>query len=817
VDHEFMLVNLLLLLAVASPVFWLAQPHRWRHNGWLAAIPPALVTAWLVGQTAAVAQGEVITAHYAWVESLGLSLDLRLDGLALLFGLIISGIGVAIAIYAGYYFEDDPRLGYFYGLLFLFMASMLGLVWADNLLVLYVFWEGTSITSYLLIAFKLSDQAALEGARRALIVTGLGALAMLAGMVLLAQIGGSYKISELLALSPASYLAHPLFPVMLVLILLGAFTKSAQFPFHFWLPGAMAAPTPASAYLHSATMVKAGVYLLARFHPAFSESPIWFWSLLVIGGITMLVGAVSALGLFDLKAVLAYATVSQLGILVMLLAFASKEAYVAVVVGILAHALYKGPLFLIAGVIDHATGTRDLRHLAGLGRLLPWVATTTVLAGVSMAALPPTFGFIGKEVLLENFVELTDHGAVLVGWVGLIAVALAGVCFVGYSLILIWEPFFRRRAPLEQAAMHHRPSFWFVLPALALTLLGALIPFWPGDVERTVLGPAASAIAGAPVEVHLSLWHGVTRAFVTSMGVIVLGLLLFWQREAVRALLRRQPAWLDATRWSDQVMDGLYVVARMLTRLVQERSLAMQVGLTMLCAVAFTLFALLTADFIGDLRTNWAALPAFYEVVLTILAMVAALVTVRTRSRLSAIISLGVVGVVVTLIFVFFGAPDLALTQLLIEVLTVVLLVLVFYRIPMHVPLRPPPVERVRNILIAGAVGFWGFLMVLLAAETPLVPSISDYFTENAIPAAHGANIVNVILVDFRGFDTMGEITVLAIAAVGGYGLLRASRLRPVRQQRTARPLDTPPSAEPAPATPHPAIHPMHQGERTDA
>jgi multicomponent Na+:H+ antiporter subunit A len=793
-----MLIALLALLALTGPLLWLLRPHRWRHAGWLAALSPALVTVWLLTQIYPVGHGTILFEQYVWSEAFGLTLDLRLDGLGLFFGLIIAGVGTAIAIYTGYYFEEDPRLGYFYALLYLFMASMMGLVWTDNLLALYVFWEGTSITSYLLISFKLTDKDALEGARRALIVTSTGALGMLGGLVLLGQMGGTYSISGVLAQPPETLIGHPLFAPMLVLILLGAFTKSAQFPFHFWLPGAMAAPTPASAYLHSATMVKAGVYLLARMHPAFAESQLWFWALFSIGGITMLLGATSALRYYDLKAILAHATVSQLGVLVMLLAFTIETAAVAVVLGILAHALYKGPLFLVAGMIDHATGTRDIRRLAGLARAMPLVGAAAFLAGISMAGLIPTFGFIAKETLLESFYGFIGAGEIVVGWIGLVASTLGGALFVAYSLTLIWEPFLRRSAPLEEAHVHHRPAVLFVVPVLVLTLIGAAIPFLLSVVEHDLFAPPAAAIVGAPVEVHLLLWHGLTPVFLTSLLAIGVGVLIFLVRDRVRALFTLVPAWLNGTHLFDRAVYSLYGLAGWSTRTVQGTSFPTQISVTLLAAVAFLLFSLLSSNFIGDLQTEWAATPTLYEVALAALAVVAALVTVLTRSRLSAIISLGMVGVVVTLIFVFFSAPDLALTQLLIEVLTLVLLVLVFYRIPFRAPATSLGRGAFHHIAIAVLVGLWGFGMVLLAAETPFMPPISDFFLRNAVPSAHGGNVVNVILVDFRAIDTWGEITVLVIAAVGGYALLRASRLRPLsRPAQTAEPVGVDGAAEP--------------------
>ncbi len=777
-------VTHLLLLALTGPILWLIRPHRFAFAGWLAAIPPTIVTIWQVMQMGAVADGHYLTEQIVWSPAHGLELSFRLDGLSLFFGLIITGIGAAIALYTAYYLEDDPRLGYFYTLLFLFMANMLGLVWTDNLLALFVFWEGTSITSYLLISYKSDDPNALAGARTALIVTGLGALAMLAGFIFLGQGSGTYHISEIMAGTPFD--DHPYYTVATLLVLLGAFTKSAQFPFHFWLPGAMAAPTPASAYLHSATMVKAGIYLLARMHPTLSDSPLWFWTLLIGGGVTMLLGAVSAFRYYDIKALLANATISQLGILVMLLAFNSPEAYTAAVVGILAHALYKGPLFMVAGMIDHATGTRDLRRLANLRQGMPWVAVTAGLAGLSMAGLPPLFGFLSKETLLETFHHYATHDNALVGQIGLWTAALGGALFVGYSLTLLWEAFFRKEIPAANAHphpahIHHAPSFWFVFPALLLTLIGTTIPFVTGLVEKALLGAPASAIANSEIDVHLALWHGFTPVLLISIVAIAVGVALCWQRDRIRALFVYVPVQITGANIFEWIYDRSYELARVVTRVVQGGQLAGQISITLLCLVGVLLYALIGLGGLGELVIDWQAMPQFHEAVLAALAIVAAIVTVRAPDRLSAIISLGVVGVVITLLFVFFAAPDLALTQLLIEVLTVVLLVLVFFRIPPIVHLKTPRLVQWRNFLIAVAVGCVGFTLALFSVAQPYAPSISDFFLLNSVSAAHGGNVVNVILVDFRGFDTLGEITVLAIAALGGYGLLRASRLRPLR------------------------------------
>jgi multicomponent Na+:H+ antiporter subunit A len=771
------LVLSLVVLALTSPLLWVIRPHRFRHIGWLAAVPPTLIAGWLFSQMPLVAAGQIVTTSVPWAPQFGLDFALRLDGLSLLFGLIITVIGAGVAIYTGYYFEDEPRLGFFYGLLFLFMASMLGLVWADNILLLFVFWEGTSMTSYLLIAFKDTDKSAQDGARRAFLITGVGGLALLLGGVLLGTSAGTFTISEMVARGNLS--ALPLSTVALALILVAAFTKSAQFPLHFWLPGAMAAPTPASAYLHSATMVKAGVYLLARLHPGLADHPLWFWALLLFGGTTMVVGAVFAIGQYDLKGLLAYATVSQLGVFVALLAFDSNAAIAATVVGILAHALYKGPLFLLAGIIDHATGTRDLRKLAGLRVEMPLVALAGILSALSMAGVPPFLGFVAKELLLEAFKHSAEHGEPLIGWIGFGVTAVTAVFTVAAGLILLWEPFLRsRRTVVDAAHVHHVPTFGFVFAPLALMLMGTAIPFVLPQLESQLFAPSINTIAAAVVDYHIYLWHGFNFVFLTSAGALTVGALLFWQRAPIRALLNRWPESVAGTKFWDKFVYGMYDIAGWVTRTIQGGSLAQQVSVILGAAVVVLGFAITNLDGIGDLQLNLATMPSLAELILATLAMAAAIITVRADTRLGAIISLGVVGIVVTLIFGLYGAPDLALTQLLVDILTVVLLVLVFFRIPPD-PAEPLPRSAViRNNAMAVLMGIFGFGLVLFAVGSPIHASISDYFSLNAVSLGHGANIVNVILVDFRGFDTLGEITVLGIAALGGYAALRAGLFR---------------------------------------
>ena len=782
-------------------LYWL-RPHRRAWAGWLSALPPLAVTIWQGAAALPYLTGSATTAHsangllqdgaiiaeqYRWIETLGLELSFRLDGLSLLFGLIISGIGAAVALYTHYYLENDERQGYFYLTLFAFMASMLGLVWADNLLTLFVFWEGTSVTSYLLIGYSHQSAVARGGARNAFIVTAAGGLALIAGMILLGQQSGTYTISEIVSRPGLTEL--DLYPGILILILLGAFTKSAQFPFHWWLPGAMAAPTPASAYLHSATMVKAGIYLLARLHPALSDHPMWLWALLLFGGITMLVGAVSAVRHWDMKALLAYATVSQLGVLTTLLAFRSEAALLAVVVGILSHALYKGPLFLVAGIVDHATGVRDLRKLAGLRRSLPVTTWVALLAALSMAGIPPLFGFVAKEALLESFFASAEHGD-LAGWIAFGAAAIVGAFFVCYSLTLMWEAFLRSSStteaetppeehggPAEETPVHHAPPPSFVAAPLVLVACGTLAPFVLGPLDA-LFTPAAASIAGAPVHKHVALWHGFTPVFLTSLLAIAAGVWLFLNRSILRRALASLPESLRGVVIFQNFLDGIYALGQITARFSQGYTLATQAAIVFLTAFVPVAVALRQIELADILPWN-DVMPGAPETILILMLVVSAYVTVRIRTSLGAIVSLGVVGVSVTLFYVFFSAPDLALTQLLIEVLTVVLLVIVFTKLPPDI--RPPmrKLKQTRNVLVALAAGAFGFFLVLFNTSEAMqaAQSISGFFLNNAVPRGHGSNVVNVILVDFRAFDTMGEITVLALAALGGYALLHAPRV----------------------------------------
>lgn len=751
------------VLALAAPGLYRLTG---RASGWLLALLPLALTAYFITLLAPIASGETVHARHDWVPSLGVGLSFTLDGLSLLFALLIGGVGALVLVYAGGYLAGHPQLGRLYAFLLMFMASMLGLVLADNVLVLFVFWELTSISSYFLIGFDHDRREARAAALQALLVTGGGGLALLAGLLLLGQAGGSLELSALLTHGDRLR-AHPLYVPALVLILLGAFTKSAQFPFHFWLPGAMEAPTPVSAYLHSATMVKAGVYLLARLSPALGGTDVWVGTVSVAGGATMLLGAWMALGQSDLKRILAYSTVSALGTLTLLLGLGGPLAVQAAVAYLLAHALYKGTLFLVAGALDHETGTRDADHLGGLGRAMPLTAAAAALAALSMAGLPPLFGFVAKELSYEAALH-----APAAGWVAAAAVA-ANVPLVAVAGLVGLRPFLGAAVSTHRQA--HEPPPSLLLGPLALAGLSVAFGLWLGGAER-LASAASTSVLGQPATVHLALWHGLTPALALSAVTLAGGVGAY----AGRGLLRRASSrWEGAARWGpagwyELALKGLHWLAVGLTGMLQSGYLRYYLMITVAATAGLTGYALIGRRPLA-VAVDWSDL-RFYEAGLAVLILLATLAAVLLKSRLAAIAALGVVGYGVALVFVLFGAPDLAMTQFLVETLTVILFVLVFYHLPESRTVSDGA-ARWRDAALAVAGG--AVMTALVLVGTPEnYPPISAYFVENSVPRGHGRNVVNVILVDFRGLDTLGEITVLSVAAVGVYALLKL-RKRP--------------------------------------
>lgn len=756
------------LAALAPALYGVAGPR----TGWLLALFPAALAVffwrWLGEVNAA-----PMVVRYDWVPALGLNLSFLVDGLSLLFGLLIAGIGAIIFVYAGGYLGKHPHLGRVYALLLVFMASMLGVVFSGNLLALFVFWELTSISSYLLIGFDHERPQARAAALQALLITGGGGLALLAGILLLgvaAQQSGvsaadSLEMSALLK-SADAIRSHSLYLPILLLVACGAFTKSAQFPFHFWLPGAMEAPTPISAYLHSATMVKAGIFLLARLAPVLGGTDAWFYTLAPIGAVTMLVGALRAVPEIDLKRILAYSTVSALGLLVLMLGIGTPQAIAAAVVYTLAHAMYKGALFMVAGILDHETGTRNVRQLGGLWRAMPLTAVAAALAALSMAGVAPMFGFIAKEV----FYEATLHGP---GEIVITALAfIASALFVVIAVVVGLGPFVGAARDLPKHPHEAPLSLW--LGPLLLALLGLALGIMPAMIDERLLARAAAVVLprGSSESLHLALWHGWSLTLALSMLTLVIGLGLLLVREPLRVWLPVVSHYGPGDLYR-LGLRGILSFGEWQTCLLQSGYLRQYLATIFVAASSVAGYALFTR-----VRLNWSDAwrdVHVHEAALVILIIAATIYAIAAKSRLGAIACLGTVGFGIALLFVCYGAPDVAMTQFLVETLTVILFVLVFYHLPETRQLSRRR-DRIRDAGVATSVGAIMSVLVLIAAQVDFFPSISDYYTEHSVSEAHGRNVVNVILVDFRGLDTLGEITVLTVAGIGVFSLLK---LRP--------------------------------------
>jgi len=745
-----------------------AAPHLHRltrvASGWLLALLPLALFAYFASFLSAVTAGQVIVSVWNWVPSLGIPLSFYLDGLSLTFALLISGIGALVIVYAGSYLAGDERLGRLYLLLLIFMASMLGMALAGNVITLFVFWELTSISSYLLIGFEHDKASARAAALQALLITGTGGLALLAGLILIGLAGGSFELSALLT-QGETLRAHPHYLAMLLLVLVGAFTKSAQFPFHFWLPGAMAAPTPISAYLHSATMVKAGVYLLARLTPMLGGTEEWHYIVTIAGAVTMLLGAMLALAQTDLKRILAYTTVSALGTLVLLIGLGTTQAIKAAMVFLIVHSLYKGAMFLVTGALDHETGTRDVEQLGGLWRVMPVTAAATVLAALSMAGLPPLFGFISKELLYEAKLE-----APRAAWLITSAGVLTNVLMVSLAAVIALRPFFGRKRATPKDA-HEAPLAMLLGPVL-LALMGLVIGVLPDVMATPLISAAVSATRAEATEIKLALWHGLNPILLLSVITVASGAVVYLLRERLRWLAHRLHALAEwgPPRWYELGLEGVLAFAKGLTRVLQNGYLRVY-----LMVIVLTTLGLVGTVFFSRVGFGWPALQSdirFYEWVVAAVILGAAVVAVRSTSRLAAVAALGVVGFGVALIYILYGAPDLAKTQFAIETLTVVLFVLVLYRLPRFSNYTSKP-ARLRDLAIALAVGGLMTTLLLATVATPLQPRLSEYFAAASVPLAKGRNIVNVILVDFRALDTLGEVVVLSIAAIGVFALLR--------------------------------------------
>ncbi|MDM1293530.1 putative monovalent cation/H+ antiporter subunit A [Sphingobacterium sp. N143] len=734
--------------------------------GFILAFLPVFLFLYYLKFVIPIGQGSYFIQSTAWVPSLGINLDLKLDGLSLLFTLLITGIGACIFFYAQAYLKGHQYIDRFFGYLCLFMSAMLGLVLSDNMLLLFIFWELTSISSFFLIGFNNDSADSRKSAMTALSITGFGGFFLLAGFVLMGNIAGTYQITELLGKATVIQ-QHPLFPLLFGLVALGAITKSAQFPFHFWLPGAMKAPTPVSAYLHSATMVKAGIYLLARFSPILGGNPVWAYTLMAIGGITMLYAAFHSLFRTDLKGVLAYSTISALGILVFLLGLGSKEAVIAASVFILVHALYKAAMFLITGIIDHETGTRDLTVLRGLRKVLLPVAIAGFLAALSSAGVPLTLGFIGKDLIYEATLH-ADHNLFL--YLTIAAVA-TNILLVSAGFMAGIKPFMGKLP--EQFEQLHLPykSMW--VPPLLLSILGVIAGCIPGFIGDWIAGPAAKSILAQQEVFQLKIWHGFNLVLLLSAITIITGTLVFIANKPSNKKL----TWI--ARFNTIAPENIFKMCiRELMLFSAFFTSKMHNGYLRSYLLKMILFAELLIGYQlylgGPLHIKWENLSpvSFYEVTTVCILVGAILLTIRTSSRLTAVVATSVVGYAICLIFVFYSAPDLAMTQFTIDTLTVVLFVLVLFKLPSFLNLANKR-TLIRDAVVALIFGVMLSMVALRVLHEPTTTNISDFYGDYAYVLAKGKNVVNVLLVDFRGFDTMFEIVVLSIAALGVYSLLK--------------------------------------------
>lgn len=731
----------------------------------------------LLTQAREVFNGAVITQSWSWLPQLGIDFSFRLDALGLLFALLISGIGTLIYIYAYFYLGPKNSLNKLYLLLMLFMAAMLGISLSNNLILLLVFWELTSISSFLLVGYWSNYDAAQRGSRMALTITGMGGLAMLGGFILLGQITGTYEIDQILTMT-AQIQSHALFVPTLLLILLGAFTKSAQFPFHFWLPNAMAAPTPVSAYLHSATMVKAGIFLVARLLPIFAGAALFHNLVTFIGLFTLCMAAFFAIFKEDLKGLLAYSTISHLGLIMCLLGIGSPLAVAAAIFHIINHATFKAALFMIAGIIDHESGTRDLRKLSGLWQLLPYTATLTMVTAASMAGLPLTNGFLSKEMF---FTELLSNlsGPVLI--CSAIIATLAGIFAVAYSVRLVHGVFFDgpvgKQVPNKDV---HEPPFGMRAPATLLAILCILVGLFPALLVENIVNSTARAstqvmdFEGA----HLALWHGFNMPLLMSVIASIGGLIFYFSLAKggkIRDIdLDPYLGRLQGRVAFDLFLKSLLLNSRKFKRLTENGKLQSYI----LWIVVFSI-AIVSLPFLGQgLTTGTRELthaPALAVVLWLLLFSSCWMMLWFHHERIKAVLISGAIGLVVTMVFICFSAPDLALTQITVDVVTTVLLLMSLSLLPQLTPYESSVSRRWRDALIAigGGLGIAWITWLILTRDHN---SISWFFMQQSIPLGGGTNVVNVILVDFRGFDTFGEITVLGIAGIGALCLMDGMR-----------------------------------------
>ncbi|MEH7346159.1 Na+/H+ antiporter subunit A [Bacillus sp. JJ1532] len=779
------------IFAIITPFIYKNVTPR-IHTGWFVVFVPLTVFLYLLQYIPVISNGQTISQSLPWMPSLNINISTYLDGLALIFGLLISGVGTLVVLYSIYYMSKEREaLHNFYVYMLLFMGAMLGLVFSDNILVLYVFWELTSISSFLLIAYWYQRKNSRYGALKSMLITIFGGLAMLSGLIMLSIMTDTYSIREILNIVHV-VTDHSLFLPAMILLLLGAFTKSAQFPFSIWLPDAMEAPTPISAYLHSATMVKAGIYLVARFTPVFGGSSEWFWIVSGVGIITLIYGSINAVNQKDLKALLAYSTISQLGLIMSLLGLGSASLYfglgdestvyafavLAAMFHLINHSTFKGSLFMVIGIIDHETGTRDIRKLGGLMSLMPISFTLTIIGSFSMAGLPPFNGYLSKEMFFTSVLTAAEHPVfgmksfgLIIPWVAWIASVFTFI----YCMILVFKTFTGKHRPEKLDKVAHEAPIGMLIPPIILALLVIIIFFFPNVVSKNFLQPALMAVLPglslSEMDVTIKPWHGWNTELYMTLGVIIVGSIMYKFIKRWTFLYDFFPKSLSLNHLYNLSLEGterssLKVTNRYMTGSIRDYLVYIFGFFILVLGSSLWLSKGFTMQYLNNAEVS------IYEGGLIIAMVFSAFAVLLSKSRLTAIIALGGLGYLVSLFFVIFRAPDLALTQLVVETVTAALFLLCFY----HLPELRKEVSRISfkmtNFIISLGVGVIVTLLALAANNHRLFASISNFF-EDSYTLAGAKNIVNAILVDFRGLDTMLEILVLCIAGLGVYTLIK--------------------------------------------
>ncbi|QQM97615.1 Na+/H+ antiporter subunit A [Staphylococcus pseudintermedius] len=780
-----MAVLLPLIFAILIPILY--RYYKRIHLGWFVLPIPVVLFAYFLSYIKPTMSGQFTEQSVAWMPQIGMNFDVYVDGLGLLFSLLITGIGSLVVLYSISYLSQSEQLGHFYCYLLMFMSAMLGVVLSDNLLVLYFFWELTSFSSFLLISFWRHKDKSLYGAMKSMMITVFGGLSLLGGFILLYLASGTWRIRDIID-NVDQIQTSPIFLLAMIFVIIGAMTKSAQFPFYIWLPDAMEAPTPVSAYLHSATMVKAGIYLIARLTPIFAVSQGWIWAVTAFGLVTLFWGSLNATKQQDLKGILAFSTVSQLGMIMSMLGIGAVSyhfqgdesqlylaAYSATIFHLINHATFKGALFMITGAVDHATGTRDTRKLGGLMTIMPISFTLSIITSLSMAGVPPFNGFLSKEAFIESMIEVTHASVFSLNTVGLLIpiVAIVGSIFTFvYSFKFIVEIFLGDHKPDVLPNKAHEASILMNISPAILAGLVILIGLFPSIVSAPLVDPAVKSIANTnEVSASFHLWHGFTPALIATLVIYVVGAVLILTAKRWVPILRGIPNALTLNHWYNQTGRYTPYYATQITRTYMTGFNRNNLVIIFFMMIVLTFVTLIFVPFTVDFMK--VSPIRLYEFVSVITITIAAIMIIFARSRLFSIIMLSAVGYSMAIFFIFFNAPDLALTQFVVETISTALFLLCFYHLPNMSRYNESVRYRVVNMIISIGVGAVVIVLGLIAYGNRHFESISEFYKAHVYDLAEGKNMVNVILVDFRGTDTLFESSVLGIAGMGIYTLIK--------------------------------------------